>query len=57
MKSADPLRRIIINWYVGFLTLLIPRGVSSVIIDDGQRLILDNSDVTHCRSRCVVSFR
>jgi hypothetical protein len=55
MKSADPRR--IINWYVGFLALLIPHCVASVIIDDGLRLILDNSDVTHCRSRCVMSFR
>ena len=56
MKSADPLRRIF-NWYVGFLSLLFLHRVASVIIADGLRLILDNSDVAHCRSRCVVSFR
>ncbi len=56
MKSAGvPLRRVI-NRYVGFLSLGIAPCVVGLILGDGLRLVLDNSDVTQGRSWVVVPF-
>ena len=53
MKTAGtPLRRTI-NWYVGFLSLVIPFRRFSLILD-GLRPLLDNPHVTKGRSRCDV---